>query len=326
MRRIVNLLAVIFIGILLSGCTVNGRQVVFTFGGGAFSIFKMGPLRCPDNEVRVYLANYKNIYGRVGETDLWNGGFDVDRMEESIRMLSAQHLARVYSMNLYATDHDIALDEKELTQVKTAAAAYYNSLSAGERAYMQVSENDIEQLYRRYATAQKVYAGLMDSIDEEISEDEARVMDAYVLFVAGEEAAASVEEAIARGDSFEKLCASYSRKDKGKVSFGRGTYPKAVEEAAFDLDDGEISGRIADEYGYYFVCCINKYNRALSEQNKDDIVGVRKEQAINEIISSQSRDYYSVFNEAHLDAIPFDGSEAITTDSFFSTIESYLPR
>ena len=110
------------------------------------------------------------------------------------------------------------------------------------------------------------------------------------------------------------------------MSFGRGTYPKAVEEAAFDLDDGEISGRIADEYGYYFVCCINKYNRALSEQNKDDIVGVRKEQAINEIISSQSRDYYSVFNEAHLDAIPFDGSEAITTDSFFSTLESYLPR
>lgn len=324
MHKGIRFLAVFIIGIMLCGCTIDGRELVLTFGGSAFSIFKMGPLRCPDNEVRVYLANYKNIYGRVGETDLWNGGFDVARMEESIRMLSAQHLARVYSMNLYAADHGIRLDEKEEKQVKTAAAAYYASLSEAERAYMQVSERDIAGMYRRYATAQKVYAGLMDSIDEEISEDEARMMDAYVLYVTSDEAAKAVDEAIANGTAFEKLCATYSRKDKGRVSFGRGTYPQAVEDAAFALDDGEISGRIADDGGYYYVCCINKYNSELSEQNKEDIVSVRKEQAINEIISSQSRDYYSVFNGAHLDAIAFGGSGSIATDSFFSTLEMYL--
>ncbi len=323
-RRIKALACLLPVLLFLPGCTVDGREVVLTLGSGMYSVFKMGPLRCSDAEVRVYMANYGNIYGNFGSTSLWQGDFDTARMEESIRNLVVQHLARVYSMNLYAQEHDIDLDEKELAQVKLAAEDYYSSLSEEEKAYMNISARDIEKMYRQYALAEKVYFGLMDSIDEEISEDEARVIDAYVLYTTREAAADEVDKGLAEGVSFERLCANYSEGEKGAVSFGRGTYSPEVEGRAFEMDDGECSGRISAGDGFYYIFCIKKYNRELSEQNKERIVGERKKKAIEDIITAQGQNYYSSFNKKRLDGIAFMKGKEVTTDSFFKTLDSYL--
>ncbi len=324
MRKVGWCTAILIVSLILPGCSIDGRTPVITAGGGMFCVFSMGRMQCMPKEVRIYLANYKNLYGSIGETDLWNGDFDVTSMEESIRMLSVQHLARVYSMNLYAKDQDIRLTDKEETQVETAAEAYFDSLSKDEIDYLQVSKRDIEEYYRRYAIAEKVYFGLMDSIDEEISEDEARVMDAYVLFTEDEETADIVEKAIANDEEFDRLCASYSQGKKGQVSFGRGTYDEKVEQIAFSLDNDSCSGRIETDEGYYFIYCINKYNKTKSEENKESIVSARKEQAIEDIIGSQGENYYSAFYDNNLNTIAFDTTGNVTTDSFFSTLDMYL--
>ncbi len=324
MRRIVAAVTLVLAVFLFSGCTVGGREVVMTFGNGMFSAFTMGPMHCSDKEVRVYLANYGNIYGSYGSTDLWNGKFDTARMEESIQNLVVQHLARVYSMNLYAREHEVVLDEKELAQVENAAAAYYKSLSEEEKDYMKVSERDIEGMYRQYALAEKVYFGLMDSIDGEISEDEARVMDAYVLYTEKEEVADEVEKALAEGAKFERVCANYSEGEKAEVSFGRGTFSPEVDAVAFEMDDGEISGRIVADGGFYYIGCISKYNRELSEQNKERIVSKKKKAAIDDIIAAQGRDYYSFLNGERLAKIAFPVDDGIRTDSFFETLDTYL--
>ena len=62
---------------LLSGCTVAGKQVFFSFTG-SFTVFSIGPLSCGRTEAKVYLANYKNLYGKVGDTDLWSDDFDTE--------------------------------------------------------------------------------------------------------------------------------------------------------------------------------------------------------------------------------------------------------
>ena len=56
--------------------------------------------------------------------------------------------------------------------------------------------------------------------------------------------------------------------------------PKEVVKEAFELENEEISGKIKTKEGYYFIKCINKYNKELTDKNKKVILEERKEKSI----------------------------------------------
>ena len=172
--------------LLFGGCSVGGTKIFFASGCGWNDVFKIGGMACSQKEAKVYLMNYKNLYGVVYDTDLWSGDFDTETVENTLKEEVLQYLTRVYTLNVYAKEQDIALDSGEEDAVKQAAAEYYDSLTEAERSYSGASQSDIERMYQRYALAVKVYEQLMESVDEEISEDEARVMDANLIFVTDE--------------------------------------------------------------------------------------------------------------------------------------------
>ena len=308
---------------LLSGCTVAGKQVFFSFTG-PFTVFSIGPLSCGRTEAKVYLANYKNLYGKVGDTDLWSDDFDTEEVEEGVKTAAINHLTKVYSLDLYAKEHDIALDEDEKNQVAAAAKEYVDSLSEGDRDATGANLGSVRKMYEHYALAEKVYSKLMDSVDEEVSEDEARIMDAYILYVTDKKTFRKLEKQIKNGATFERLLSTYSEDDKGVVSFGRGTYPEEVEEVAFALEDDEISDGIKTDDGYYFVQCIDKYNEELSEENKKKIIAGRKADLIETIVSDQYDKYNSQINTKLWERMHIETGDAVQTDSFFTTIEDYL--
>lgn len=272
----------------------------------------------------MYLMNYKNLYGVVYDTDLWDGGFDTAAMEESLKDAVMERLTRIYVLNLYAEREDITLEEKEENAVKEAAETYYESLSKEEKSYSGASRKDVEKMYSRYALARKVYSQLMGSVDDEVSEDEARVMDANIIFVSEESRAREAEEKLNAGSAFETVAESYNELDRTSISFGRGEYPEEVEAAAFALDNEEVSAKISTEDGYYFIQCVNKYNQALSEENKSRIIETRKQQALEDIIASLEESEYSELNTGLWKKITLNEGKELKTDTFFSVIEEKL--
>jgi foldase protein PrsA len=176
-------------------------------------------------------------------------------------------------------------------------------------------------MYLHYALAEKVYKDLMGSVDENVSEDEARVMDAYVLFVTDEELAKEIETQLHNGATFERLASTYNEGESIHTSFGRGTYDEAVESVVFQLEDEQCSDRIAADGGYYFFQCLDKYDEELSEQNKIKIVQQRQEQALTDVIAQQEQKYYSDFNQTLWDKITIAGNDKITTNSFFTVFD-----
>lgn len=318
--------AVVLISVLclLSGCTVGDKEVVFSFTG-PFTVFSIGPLSCKKTEAKVYLVNYNNIYGQLGKTDLWEGRFDTQKVEKGIKGAVIDHLSKIYSLNLYAREKDISLDEEEKTLTVQAAKEYYNSLTDMEKRETGAHLRDIRKMYEHYVLAEKVYHKLMNSVDEEVSEDEARIMDAYVLFVRDAKLARKMAVQIKNGATFERLVSSYSQGEKGIVSFGRGDYPQKVEDEAFALKDTEISKMIKTQEGYYFVQCVNKYNEELSEANKKRIIEGRKEAVIKKIREQQTKKYDSQINTKMWNRMTIVPGKELKTDSFFVTIDSYLP-
>ena len=310
--------------LLFGGCSVGGTKIFFASGCGWNDMFKIGGMACSQKEAKVYLMNYKNLYGVVYDTDLWSGDFDTETVENTLKEEVLQYLTRVYTLNVYAKEQDIALDSGEEDAVKQAAAEYYDSLSEAERSYSGASQSDIERMYQRYALAVKVYEQLMESVDEEISEDEARVMDANLIFVTDEARANEIEQSLAAGASFTSLAQMYNELDQTSVSFGRGQYPEAVEQTAFSLENDQISGKIAADGGYYFIQCVNKYNQELSEANKERIITTRQQRELENITASLEENRYCELNKGLWNRLHVENGTELTTDSFFRVIESHM--
>lgn len=317
-------LSLVFVCVLCSGCSIGDKQVYFASKSGRSTVFKIGDLSCPKEEAKVYLANYKNIYGKVYDADLWSEDYDTATMESSIKEAVITHLTKVYALNVYAADHEITLDDAELAKVESAAKTYYESLSRAERKYTGASEKKIERMYERYALAKKVYASLMSSVDENVSEDEARIMEANVLYVTDATIASELATQLKNGASFDRLASTYSEADTINVTFGRGTYDTVIEDVVFQLEDEEISDMITSDDGYYFFECVDKYKEELSEANKSTIISKRQESAMEDVVVSIETTYYSDFNTKLWDKITIAGDDEITTNTFFTTIEGEL--
>ena len=310
--------------VIFSGCSIGGTTIRLGGGPGVFNVFRIGSMACPRSEALIYLANAKNLYGMVGDMSLWTGEYPTSALEDGIKNNVLSHLARVYTLDIYAEENEMELSEIEKSRVSDAADEYFESLTESEKKYFGVTRNDIYDMYLRYGTAMKVYAALMNQVDEEVSEDEARIMDAYVLFTTDSTDAKKVKKALAAGKDFMNLLGTYGEGDHSLLSFGRGTYDAAVEERIFALDDGEVSDMIEGSDGYYFVMCEDKYDEELSEENKVSIVSKRKEEVIENIIKNQYDEYDSLIDEEMWSELRVDDGEDIETDSFFSVLESHL--
>ena len=316
------------LGLLLSAtaCTYKDKPVDFNLPSTGKVLFKMGDLQCTKAEALTYLLNEKNIYGTVEGTNLWASDFNTTAITDSLKDATLEHLTKVFVLDLYATEQGLELSEDELASIDQAAAEYYASLNDSELEYTGATEQDISNMYQHYALASKVYTSLMDSVDEEVSEDEARVMEAYVLFVTDESTAQEVAGLIRQGLTFERLAATYTELDTYQVTFARNEYPANVDEVVFNLDTDEVSEAIEADGGYYFFQCLDKYNEELSEENKTVIIDARRAQVLSDIENEIKDRYFSTIDTELWDSLTIDSADSdnLLSSSFFSTLSNYI--
>ena len=325
MNRKNKLLAgVMAAALCLSGCSIGGRQVVFTSGLGSKDVFRIGDASCALPEAKVYLANYQNIYGKSYGIDLWEQGFKNTKLKEYIKEITLSEMSKIVCMDLLAQERGIVLEEEEKKRVQTAAADYYNSLTEAECDYMGVSETDIARLYEDYMLADKVYQSLTVGIDAEVSDDEARIMEAMQIFVKDKKSAKEVRQRLKAGEDFAAVASNYNKKPVIEITFGRGELPSEVEQAAFELDNGEVSSRIEAEDGFYFIKCVNKFNEELTDANKSNIVEAREKAAFDDVYEAFVSGLSSKFYEKVWENVELVTDGSITTDSFFDVIEGAM--
>lgn len=274
-------------------------------------------------EAKVYLANYQNLYGTVAGVDLWEQEGQKEALEDYIKNLAISQMTKILSMDSLAESRGIALEDEELNKVQKAAKAYFESLTEKEKKYLEASESDIQRLYEDYALAQKLYKSLTADINSEVSDDEARIMDAMQIVVSDKKTAREVKKALNDGGDFSTLAGSYNEAEEVKIQFGRGELPKEVEKAAFALDNGTASKQIKTEDGYYFIYCVNKFNEELTDANKLKIVQKREKAAFGDVYDAYSRTISKKVYQKVWDEIDAGNTKDIKTDSFFSVYQEY---
>lgn len=322
-------LALAMVSTTFTGCNIGNTEIVLDMNSvGRNHVFSINGEKCSKEEARLYLCNYQNIYGYAYGMNLWE--YDFSQLEEGasledyVKDVTLTELVNIMCMEQLAKQQEIMLTEEELEKVEKAAEEYYETLSKEERSYIGADKAKLKTYYEKYALAQKIYRTLTQGINEEVSDDEARVIRIQQIFVKTEEAALQVQQKLAEKEKFENLASTYNEAGVIEKNLGRGEYPQAVDDVVFRLDNDEVSGMIQTEDGYYFIKCINKFDEELTEENKKNIVVKRRKE--------QFEDKYTEFMEASLfelnekvwEDIKVDTTGTIQTKSFFETYEKYF--
>lgn len=309
-----------------SGCTMTGSEVVVNTEhteNTENDLFKIKEEVCTLPEARVVLTNYQNIYNTMYGIDLWEHDFKDNELEEYVKDLTVSRLAQIMAMDYLAQEKEIVLTEDEQAKIKEAAEEYYGSLNDEEKEYMQVKQVDIETLYTRYGLANKLYTFLTQGVNDEVSDEEARVMEAEQIFVSDNEKAKEVAEQLEEGNDFSTVANHYNESTETEVFFSKNNVEQEMAKVIFSLDNDEVSGEIKTADGYYFVKCINHYDQERTDDNKSVILEERRKEAFDDVYQGFLIDLPSEFNEDAWKEVKVEINEDVTTDSFFEIYEKY---
>ena len=329
-RKLVTLcLALALLSSSLTGCTIGDTEIVLnTNSVGRRQIFSINGDKCTREEALLYLCNYQNIYGYAFGLNLWEQDTakleEGQTLEEYVKDVTLAELANIMCMSQLAEQQEISLTAEELDKVAKAAEEYYASLNKEERSYIGIDKNELKKFYEKYAIAQKLYNTLTQGVNEEVSDDEARVMRVQQIFVKSQEKALLVQKKLENKEKFDSLASTYNEASVIEKNLARGELPKEVDDVVFHLDDGETSKMITTEKGYYFIKCLNKFDEELTEENKDNIiVKRRKEQFDDKFLAFIEKSQFEL-NERVWEEIKVDTSGNIKTSSFFEVYEKYF--
>lgn len=321
--RMVAFIAALCMAFTAGGCRIGNTEVAAGGAVGGRQVFTIDGRNCSVKEARVYLTNYQNIYGTAYTINLWEHDFGDDSLESYVKAVTLEELVRVYCMDLLAESREMSLTEEEAGKVAEAAKEYYASLTEEEIACMGVSEPDIAEYYTHYALAQKLYHSLTNEVNEEVSDDEARVMEIMQIYVTDSGQATEVSQKLDNGDDFATVAGNYNELPTIQVTVSRDDLPDEVEEIAFAMDNNQISGVIPTENGFYFIKCINKYDKELTEENKSNIVEKREKEAFDDVYNEFVSALGTTLNEEVWAELTPQTGEGIVTDSFFTVFEKH---
>ena len=329
-RRIGGLILVVtLLSGMLSGCTIGNTEFVLDMNNvGRNDVFSINGVDCTKEEVRLYLCNYQNIYGYEYGIDLWQYDFgdvpEEETLEAYVKEVTLAELANVFCMNQLAEEQEITLTDEEKELVSKVADEYYESLTKDELKYMGIDKGELKDFYEKYAIAQKFYKTLTQGVNEEVSDDEARVILVQQIFVKDEATARVVQQKLNGGTDFASLASNYNEADSIEIYLARGTYAGTVDRIAFNLDDNELSGMIATEGGYFFFKCLDKFVEDMTEANKANIIEQRRKEQFDDVFGEfiESSDFD--LNEKVWESITVDTSGVITTDSYFEIYDKYF--
>lgn len=349
-KRIKKLTAALLAAFCLmqtAGCTsAEPLKIVLTTGFQKDEVFRLEDVSCSRAEIMVYLTTEQNRYEKVYGQEIWEAGEDSGELERRLKEKVLAEVSQIKAMTLLADRRGVMLDEEEEELSEKAAEAYFGGLNETEIAALGISQEQVGEMYRDYALADKVYRSIIGDINPEISDDEARTItvqhvliktvtenaDGTVTPFSEEEKkrcyelALEVRSQALEGEAFESLIEKYSDDSQGTLSFGKGEVDSNFESAAFNLGKDEISGVAETSEGYEIIKCISTFNREETDRNKLKIVEKRKDEVFGQEYGSFVDSLAKNLNEELWDSITLIHEEQVTTDNFFEIYQEYFER
>lgn len=324
-RGTAALLAAIVLTGSLGGCGVlKNTRVVLTTGLSGDQLFKVGKSVCTLPEAMIYVMDYKQQYEKAYGVEMWEHDFGGTTLEEYAKDTIIAQLASIKAVTLLAKENDVTLSDAEKEKVSQAAEEYYSALTDEQKNYMKVEKSDVEDLYTAHALSKKVYTEITKDVNTEVSDDEARIITIQQIRLDSLDNAEIVKARLDEGKDFGTIAAAYNKDSQTTVTLSRGEKEAAYEEAAFALENDQISDIIETTDGYYILKCVNNFDRDATEANKIAMVEKRRDEKFTEAYETLMANTPSEFNRHKWTKVHFAAYSGDPAPNFMAIYTKYF--
>ena len=323
-KKLLACLAAIFL-VVCSGCsgklkltTDLNRRLLASCGSSTLSLqeFSFMMMDCQNR--------YNLYYTGLGSSGFWEeeteGRSFSDQVKESELR---EELSVLLLLNEMARGKKISLSSEEKAICTQAASDYFNGLSEPEKEYCLGTMDTVASLYEKYALAEKVIALLCSDMDEEVSDNDKRVILLQVIscpdLATAEQALKRVEE----GESFSEVAREFSTLQIVDYQVTRGMLNPVLEDAAFHMSDGETSQIIRTDEAFYLLRCVNDFDQSLSKAyEKTTLDGIRYAVWSEELMDF-AKDHPVAISYGLFGKLTFAETTAMQTTDLYATFERY---
>ncbi|MBR5267886.1 MAG: hypothetical protein IKU20_06820 [Lachnospiraceae bacterium] len=270
-------------------------------------------------ETMVILSTERLRYEDVYTEELWSAAVDESGTSFGTVLLSQVHdfLIELKTMSNMAKEQDMELSSREKDLVKEASKQYMEALGSAHAAEFELTEEQVNTLYSDYRTAEKLVEQLTGSMNLEVSDSEAKVIEIAQIKMASAEIAAEVFKKVSEdGSDFYAIAKEYSESEEIKKQLTHGLESEAYEEAAFLLETGEISEVIIDSGNYYILKCINDYDVEATKLHKEEMIQEKKNEAFHTSYQMYKSEHPLVEDSTFWSSMSMDACPLVEADFF----------
>ena len=324
-RGAAALLAAIVLTGSLTGCgTWSNTKIVLTTGLTGDQLFKVGKSVCTLPEAMIYVMDYKQQYENAYGVEMWEHDFGGVTLEEYVKDTIIAQLASIKAVTLLAKENNVTLSDAEKEKISQAAEEYYSALTDEQKKYTKDEKGEVEDLYTAHVLSKKVYTEITKDVNTEVSDDEARIITIQQIRLDSLDNAEIVKARLDEGKDFGTVAAAYNRDSQTTVTLGRGEKEAAYEEAAFSLENDQISDVIETTGGYYILKCVNNFDRDATEANKITMVAKRRDEEFTEAYETLMADTPSEINRQKWNKVHFADYSGEAAPNFMTIYTKYF--
>lgn len=310
----------------LTGCsgTIDGTKPLITCGEDTVTV-GTGNLMLRMNQATM-LSYYSMMGGST--TGIWDQDAGNDKTYgETTRDDVISNLETMVLLKQHAGDYDVEVTDEEKTKIEEAAKAFMEANTEETINTLSVSQSDVENLLTLYTYQSKMYEPMTADVDTNVEDEEAaqskitycRVDISDTQNDDGTTTALTDEEKQAKKDQaqavLDKLQASedpasadmdaLAKEVNEDLSAVDNTFDDEdtllddkLKEAAKTLQDGQVYDQVVEGENAYFVVRMDSVlDREATDQEKENIVSERKQEAYDKLLEQWTEDADITVNE-----------------------------
>lgn len=275
----------------------NGTFIYISTGMKENVVFKTGDTKAYTWETDILLSDAKKEYENVFGSNVWSQSIDGINMDDYVKDQVRSKLIRVKCMNIMAKEKGVVLSRAQKEAVSIAADTFFNSLTQDDITQLNVTKEQIENMFTEFAVADNLYDDVTSQTDTEVSSDDARVITIQYICA---DSNSDISEAKARldaGEAFYSVAKDFGGEEESETECKRGEMEKEFENAAFNLKTGENSGIVEAGGRYYIIKCTSDNEKSKTEANKKALVDSKKLEYFNSVFEEFEASKYIEMNE-----------------------------
>lgn len=280
-------------------------------------------------QMALVVITERNRYQNLYTSQLWEVAADAkgSTFREKLLEQAEDFLIQLATADLMAQERGIGLSGQEKDSVKKLSQEYWDSLSQEDKDFLNVTQEEVYDLYCDYYLADKLAAELTKGMDLEVSDAEAKVIRTRIIRLSSKEEAERVLELAQKENAdFGALASKYSEDSQTERIFEWRQGLTGIEGVAFELEEGQVSRILEEDGSYYLLKCISAYDEEATQARKLKLAQEKKTKAFQEIYGPFVREHTVRLKDPIGDSVEFSGGADCTADHFFRLYHEYFSR